>query len=443
MRRFIVTVGCWLVLAGVAAAQDTPLVAQDTALTTQTDVFGQQVLTADGILLNSGDEAYSDVSLEAAVFDADDQQIGEGFGFLVNACGAALLPGFALQPGESQGFTITLELYEDDVTADHVEITAVGTPSEPKPSAAPAFLSGITQVTNREVSRIEWIDEDNLRYGAGCWRDVFTELGWYEYNVRTGVQRSVIHPKVQFITDALRTQLGLVDDLYFRGSMLSYDPDPNGRRMVYQTELHTIITAEPDGSFKRVLFETLSSHTLQNINWLRNGNFIASYYGAIGESVLYFTANVDGQVLSEGPLENIPSLIAPGASPDGTLIVIGAVDENDTPGYYLKRAAFAGVELLYEAELPGNNWPAPLFERDADGASYIYVARPVDGEARLECFNRTTQEVHDLSSLPLNLNTDERTWWSLSPENNTIALAADGVNGGLWLIELDALDSCE
>jgi hypothetical protein len=243
------------------------------------------------------------------------------------------------------------------------------------------------------------------------------------------------------VTEALRRQLGLLDDLYFAASMLHYAPDT--RRMVYQTELNTIITAEPDGSFKRVLFNDLSSRTLQDITWLRNGNFIASYYGAFGDPVLYFAANVDGKVLSEPPLSNPPSLIAPGASPDGMRLVIATVDENGTPGYYEKRAPYAGLELLFEAEPPGNNWPGPLWEQDADGNRFIYAALPTEDGARLNCFNMQTDTLHDLAPLPLRLTTDERASWSLSPENNTIVLAAGGVNGGLWLIDLNDLDSCE
>ena len=60
-----------------------------------------------------------------------------------------------------------------------------------------------------------------------------------------------------------------------------------------------------------------------------------------------------------------------------------------------------------------------------------------------ECFNLESRELHKLTPLPLNLSTDERASWSLSPENNTIALAADGVNGGLWTIDLGELAACE
>lgn len=440
MRRLCIVIACLALLSGLAAAQDLPLTAQGTTITTENDIYGQPVLYAEGTLVNRGDEAYSGVSLTAEVYDADDELIGEGYGYLVNACGAGLLPDFALQPGAGQAFAVPLELYEEG-EPDRVEILATGTAQEPTPPGGPAFLSGITQVNRREIAQVEWIDEQNLRFGVGCWRDLFTELDWYEYNLRTGVQKAITHPKVEFVTEALRRQLGLLDDLYFAASMLHYAPD--SRRMVYQTELNTIITAEPDGSFKRVLFNDLSSRTLQDITWLRNGNFIASYYGAFGDPVLYFTASVDGKVLSEPPLSNPPSLIAPGASPDGMRLVIATVDENGTPGYYEKRAPYAGLELLFEAEPPGNNWPGPLWEQDADGNRFIYAALPTDDGPRLKCFNMQTDTLHDLAPLPLQLATDERASWSLSPENNTIVLAAGGVNGGLWLIDLNDLDSCE
>ena len=254
MRRLGLCLAASLLMLASVAAQDAALVAQDTMVTSGTDVYGQQVMTAEGTLINHGVDAYSNVRLNAAVYDADGEQVGEGFGYLVNACGAGLLPDFRLQPGAGQAFAVPLELYAEDATIDHVDITADGTPTDPAPVSTPAFLTGITQVTDREVARVEWIDENSLRYGAGCWRSVFTDMNWYEYNLGTGVQQPITHPKTEFVTDALRLQLGLVEDLYWQHSMISFAPD--ARRMVYQTELNTIITAEPDGSFKRVLFDT-------------------------------------------------------------------------------------------------------------------------------------------------------------------------------------------
>lgn len=446
MRRFITGLGCLLSIISmgvVAVAQDAPLVAQDTAIVPQVDIFGQNVLQAKGMLANEGDEAYADVSLQATVYDAEDEVIGEGFGYLVNACGAGLLPGFALQPGDAQAFAIPLELYDgnvEDAAIERVEVTAQGTAIDPVPRAAPPLTGGITKVSDLEVTLVEWIDEQTLRFGAGCRHDLFHRLNWREYNLRTGVQRTITHPNSERITEALRRQLGLLEDIYFNHSKLSFPPD--ARRMVYQNEINSFYSAEPDGSFKRLMLERMSTRTLQGITWLRNGAFLAYYYGATSDPVYYFTGNVEGRVLSELPDANPPSLITPGATPSGERIIFAA-EQNGRTGYYIKRAAYPGADLLFMADVPGNNWPGPLVEQDADGATFIYAALPVDGEAQMVCFNYTTKELHELTMLPLKLASDERAWWWLSPDNNTIALAADGVNGGLWLIDLGKLPACE
>lgn len=453
MPRTALLILIWLLMFGKSAAQDLPLTTEALELTSRTDLYGQPVLYAEGQLINSSNEAYSAVSLQAIAYDTADNEVGEGLGYLVNACGAALFPDFTIQPGAGQTFVIPLELYEADAQIERVEITADGSLAEPMPPRAPSLLSGITQVSDSEVVNVEWIDSETLRFADGCWRDLFNQWRWSEYNLRTGVQTPLQHPKAALITEALRRQLGLLDDLYLQHSFLRFAP--NDRRIVYQTELNTIITAEPDGSFKRVLFETLSDRTLQGINWLEDGRFLAYYYGAFGDPVTYFTASVDGQVFSEAPAETLPSITIPGASFDGdTIIFSTAVD--GTTGYYVKPAAFPNAELLFEALLPGNNWPGPIYEEDADGARFIYLALPEtltpdsspsgSGEsvvAKLACFNRQSETLVDLSPLPLQLATDERAWWWPSPDGNMIALAANGVNGGLWLIDLNALPACE
>src|SRR6187455_1869782 len=101
----------WIV--GAVAAQDAPLTAQDTTVASQTGIYGQESLVAQGVLVNGGDQPYTDVALTAEVYDADDQLIGEGVGYLVNACGAGLLPDFALEPGATQQFAVPLELDDD------------------------------------------------------------------------------------------------------------------------------------------------------------------------------------------------------------------------------------------------------------------------------------------------------------------------------------------
>jgi hypothetical protein len=440
MRRLLIGIGCLLWVVSIAAAQDAALTAQDTTIATRTDLYGQQMLVAQGVLVNESAQAYSDVALSAEAYDADNQLIGEGAGYLVNACGAGLLPNFVLQPGSKQAFAIPLELDEDGLTVDHVDVTAQGTASGAAATETPAALEGIQQIADGEVVSVEWIDEDNLRFAEGCRRDLFNAWSWSEYNLKSDAAKTIDYPNNARITPALRRQLGLEDDLYFSHSMLSFPPD--ARRMVYQNELNSFYSAEPDGSFKRLVLDHLSSRTLQSITWLKEGVFLAAYYGAYGDPVYFFTGNVEGKVLSERPDNNPTSLITPGASPDGQQIIL-ALEQDGKTGYYSKRAAYPGTDLLFESDVPGNNWPGPLVEKDSDDTTFIYAAIPDGDGATLVCFNQKAAELHDLSPLPLAITTEDRATWYLSPENNTIALAADGVNGGLWLIDLGALPSCE
>lgn len=437
MRRWMLLL--WVALVGIRTvnAQENTLVTQDVTVASETDVYGQPVLIAEGTLINQGNDAYTGISLEAKVYDANDRLIGEGVGYPVNACLAGLLPDFTLQPGAAQRFAATLELYEGDADSiQRVDIFPQAQTAAPDTRQTP--ILNVVPVTRREVVSVEWIDGDNLRYGVGCWRDLFTRWDWYEYNIPQDGETPVTHPKTEFVErQAMWQQVGLTDPALLNRSFMSFDP--NGRRMVYQNELHTIITAEPDGSFKRVLYEGLANRTLQGIYWLQQpGRFLAYYYGAYGDPVIYFTADVDGRTLGQPPEETMPSLIVPGASPDGTRLVL-AVEQDGQAGYYLKRTAFNELEPLFTMQPPGNNWPSPLWRVDENtNNALIYVALPVDGQPRLNCFNLQSRELHDLSPLPLKLADDERARWWLSPDETRIALAADGVNGGLWLIELDA-----
>ena len=57
-----------------------------------------------------------------------------------------------------------------------------------------------------------------------------------------------------------------------------------------------IFSAEPDGSFKRLIHDKLHQHSLRGFTWARQpGVFLAYYFGSRGEPVYYFTADVDGQ----------------------------------------------------------------------------------------------------------------------------------------------------
>jgi hypothetical protein len=439
--------GRWMILIallglgmGTISAQDAALDVGTVEVVSRIDVFGQTVLTAEGRLTNSSTmQAYSQISLLATAYDQTGAVVGEGFGYLANACGAALLPDFVLLPGAAQHFAVPLELYEDDVVVERVEVAVDALPVDAPPAVSPKLPAGIQAIASGEIVQVEWIDAETFRYAEGCVRDLFVDWDWTEYSLQSRTALPVEHPKAAFVTDALRRQLGLTDPLYFQHSFLSFAP--NARRLVYQTELNVFVTAEPDGSFKRQLFDKLFDRTLQGITWLPGGRFLAYYYGAYGDPVTYFTATVDGQTLSEAPPNTIPSLTVPGASPTGEDIIISA-EVNGKTGFYIKRAAYPVSDLLFESPVPGNNWPGPIYRRDADSAAFIYAAVPRDSAAQLVCFNRQTETLYDLAVLPLRLATDERAWWFLSPEGSRIALAANGLNGGLWLIDLAALTAC-
>jgi hypothetical protein len=431
-----------VLLLGVAVveAQDTALTPGDVKVVTETDLYGQETFVAEGTLRNTGSAGYSAISLQADVLDATGKSIGEGIGYLVNACRAGLLPDFVLPPGGEQAFAVTLELDDEEASIGRVNITAQGQEAADSVTSTPAAVPGITSVTSAETVSVEWVDANSLRYAAGCWRDPFTRWQWHDYNLTNRSDKVALHPKVPLVTDALRRQLGLLDDALFNRAFLRYPPD--SRRLVYQNDLNKVISAEVDGSYKRELMTGLANRMLQGITWLSQGRFLAYYYGAYGDPVLYFTADNDGQVLSEPPTNNTPSLITPGASPDGTLVVLAASVDENTNGYYLKRAAYPGLTLLFKAEPPGNNWPGPLLIEENKALSRVYVALPSNGAARLACYDMKSQKLGDLGPLPLNLTPDARAGWWLSPDGTRIALAADGADGGLWLIDLNQMKAC-
>jgi len=443
MRQWIAVFSLLLLcLSGIAVlAQDTGLIADGTTVVSQLDAYGQEIKIVKGVLINQGETSFNNISLTAQVYDANNEVIGEGFGFPVKACGEALLPEFTMRPGMTEFFTVPLDIFEPDAAIDRVEITPQAVSTETDESASqPAFQSGITVVTEREVVAVEWLDNENLLFSSGCWRDVFSNRSWFEYNVRSGIQQPTEHPRAVEITDALRNTIDLTDSLFFNRSFFTFAPGQ--RRAVYQTDLNTLVTAEADGSFPRVLYDRLYNISLQGINFVQDGVFLAYYHGGYGDNVLYLTANANGQQLSQHPAISLPSMIVPGVAPNGQRIIIAAEIDGIT-GYYLRATNTEFSELLFEAEPPGNNWPAPLYNITQDAKRSIYIARPVDGEARLQCFNPDSRNLHDLTSLPLNLETDERGWMWLSPDGSKIALAANGLHGGLWLIDLNEFAACD
>jgi hypothetical protein len=302
-------------------------------------------------------------------------------------------------------------------------------------------MPAVAQVTDREVVDVEWIDNESLRYSTGCWRDVFTNRDWYSYNLTTVDPQPTTHPNAESITPLLLQLTELTDPFVFNRSFFSFAPGQ--RRAVYQTDLNTLVSVEPDGSFRRVLYDSLYNISLQGINFHKDsGTFVAYYHGGYGDDVLYQVGNVDGRQFSQHATISLPSEIVPGVAANGRGVVI-ATTIDDVRGYYLKQTTNDFTILMFEAEPPGNNWPAPFYEITPDGQRWIYVVRPVDGVARLQCYNPDSQQLHDYTALPLQLATDERGWLWLSPDNRTLALAANGVNGGLWTIDLTGFAACD
>lgn len=434
-----------VLLSGLPAQQPSEpppggLIVKNTEIVSGVGDFGQPVVEAVGQVVNSdADSAYSAINLSAQAYDAEDALVGEGIGVLVNACGVGLLPDFTLQPTMAQSFNVPLELLEADAAVERVEIrieAQATEPTEPEPLA-----EGIALVTREETVNVEWISNRSFRYSTGCETDLFTDWTWYTYNTLIDAATKIVPPHADDATEELRARLQLADDETFAHSMMRFAPD--GDRVVYQNQRNDFLTAYLDGTFRRGLYNNLNNRSLRGIYWQPEERFIASYYGAYGDPVYYFVADAEARAISPSLTQNPPSVIAPGLSRDGRRVVVAGEFE-DMTGYYLYVVTNGFFELQFEAEPPGNNYPAPipLANPETDLIDQIYVALPVDGEPRLQCFNRDESQLHDLAPLPLRLAADERAWWWISPDDSKIALAADGVNGGLWLIDLTALPDC-
>ena len=434
MRVVLMLILLWGMGARPTAQDEPALISSNTQIGTQPDGFGGETPVVFGDIHNFGSQAYHQIYLYVDVYDAARERIGEGFGFLVDACGAALLD-YALPPEQSQRFHAPFEWFADGEAASvqvHIE-------AEPLDYAPPT--STVTPIVHRiaseEVVMLEWIDEETLHYGVGCDGDVFIELDWWQYSLADHALKSIEHPDAHYVTAAMIeqsgaamiTQSGAQNPDLFYGSAMAFPP--HARRVVYQNDLHTILSAEPDGSFKRLIHDSLHQHSLRGFLWAqRPGVFLAYYFGAAGDPVHYFTGNVDGRMLM-GRLETVPpSLTVPGPSADGLYAVAG-MRINGVSGYYWQ-SAYGGRQLLFESELPGNHYPAPaVFEN-----RLIYLMRPLEGIPTLQCFHRRTGELATISALPLRLRPDTRAWSWLSPGGTRLAVALNGAEGGLWRVDL-------
>lgn len=444
-----------MVLLGVVVfAQniDEDLTAENVRVVARMDAFGllQEVVIGD--LRNNGEVAYANLTVYGDVLDEDGEIIGEAFGFIVDQCGTAILD-FPLQPGRSQRFVASLDIFEEG-QVDEVVIIAEGEATEPEETTMPDEMPGITTVSDQEVVLVEWEDDANLRYGVGCDQQVFTEYEWYSYDIAADESTMLeANPNEQYITEPFITQTGInqvtqsfeQDESLFARSRLSF-PTQTGR-IVYQTDIHTVLTAEVDGSFKRTIHRTLSQYTLQGYVWSPLGNFVAVYFGAYGEPVRYFTASAENGLISALLPNNTPSVTVPGLYNDGRTVIISGTfpdaEGEDVTGYYLSSPITQQRDLLFEAEeLPGNNYPAPVYYRKDDSTRYIYIVRPVDDQAVLQCYHIEEQALTTLTELPLDLATDERAWAFASPDFSTLAIAANGDHSGLWLVDLTEFEAC-
>ncbi|MFN8451649.1 MAG: hypothetical protein U0521_24430 [Anaerolineae bacterium] len=314
--------------------------------------FGQPVVEAVGMVVNSSPDAYASISLSAAAFDSQDSAIGEGIGVLVNACGVGLLPDFVLQPQMTQMFSVPLELTEADSTVERVEISVQGD-SVPPTEVAP-LADGILRVTSDETVNVEWIDDNSLRYSTGCETDLFTEWTWYSYDTAAETRTRITPPHAGDANETMRERLELSDDATFAHSMMRFAPD--GDRVVYQNARNDFLTASITGTFRRGLYNSLNSRSLKGIYWQPEERFIAYYFGAYGDPVYYFVADAEARVISPALDRNPPSVIAPGLSRDGRRVVVAGTFE-DVTGYYLYVVTNGFFELQFEAEPPGNNFP--------------------------------------------------------------------------------------
>ncbi len=438
-----------LVLFFLVVVQAVPLPAQgeelqplELAVVLRPDVWGQEGAYIEGRLQNMGERAWAVDELVARVHDADGALIGEAYGFLTGACGEALPADHVLWPSESAPLVLQLDLFgAAELPPDaSIDLLPQASPRDAATSRIAQDLPGIRQVDSGEIVELEWVDARHLRYSSGCWRDVFTRRDWFEVDLQGGERVALpAHPRAEQVTEPLLQAIDQSDPLLFRRSFLSFAPGQ--RRAFYRSAANSLVTVEPNGTFPRVIVDDIYNISLQGISWQGDsGVFVAWFHAGQGTAVSYAVGNSEGRRLSLHPSEAIPSRTVPGVSASGHGLVISATIDGVT-GYFLKDSASNFTIPMFEAEPPGNHWPAPWYA-NSPGGRRIYIARPVDGQARLQCYNPDSETLHDLSPLPLQLAPDARSRMALSPDFTTLALAANGVDGGLWLIDLQRFAIC-
>jgi len=438
MRLLLVFLLTVFTLRGVAQ-DNNGLTAADPLLVTRADAFGITQTYIEGTLRNDSAQAYTNLNVYAEVLDADGAALAEGFGYAVNACGAALLSDFALQPEQTVRFSVLLDVFSEDAALDgEIVLTASGEAVPARDASAP-LPDGLLQVSAAEVVQAEWVDAQTLRFGAGCDSLPFVALDWQQYNRTDGTLERIEHPAAQYVNERLLSAAEITEAGALEHSYIAMHPDST--RFVYQTRINTLYTIERDSQFRRLVADSLSRYSLHGILWLPDERFLAYYYGAYGDPVRFIVADMSGQRIS-GRIESVPqSQTIPGSTPDGSAVVISGTFD-DVSGYYLHSTTTALRELLFEAEPGGNNLPAPIYREREAGLAYIYVVRELDGQTVLQCFDSETFALADLVTLPFTLTLDERAWMTLNADGSTLAIHANGTQGGLWLYDLSSAPVC-
>jgi len=424
---------------------------QNTQLEMIVDAFGieQQILV--GELRNDGTEAYSDITLFVELYDSGDELIGEGFGYPVNACGA-IIDDYPLQPNLYQAFRADLDLFELDSEISRYEFIINATPTEAETPIA-IDSNAITEVATDEVVHVEWLDNNTVRYGIGCANELFTRHNWATYDVSAEeITELDAHPDAVNITGLMiqQTQINTVTQAQVQNpdlietSFLSYPAQ--ARRIVWQNDINSLFTAEPDGSFSRMVSSRLAIYSLQGFVWSPLGNFVAYYFGAYGEPIRYFTASSSGAIISAFIDFNRQSQTVPGLTDDGRRVIISGEFDDGRTGYAFQSVVGGGTEFMFEVpfdELPGNNYPAPAYFRKDNNTRYVYIVRDEADETILQCFFREKSELTTLTNLPLQLEVGERAWSALSPDGSKLAIGANGDHSGLWIVDLNMFDVCQ
>jgi hypothetical protein len=453
MRWLLVCVGLWAVR--LVSAQADHFLIDQLKVITRLDVYGVEEQALSGRITNVSQEAYDGVVLMGEVLDDAGQVLGEVFGYTVNACGVALLDD-PLQPEETASFLLPIDWYDEfdpNNPPTRFDLRASGTPITADRDRTPEGMRGVTAISADEVVAVDWAADDVLLYGVGCERDLFTTYEWRRYDLISG-RKDVLpaHPNATYITPALIDAIGVQTPSADRSgrnpallerSFLTVIP--NTTRIIWQNDRNDLFTADREtGLGRRLIHRYLHQYSLRGFLFTPENNLLAYYFGAYGEPVRYITANADGRLISQVVTVNPPSNTVPGVWYDGQRVIISGTFDGMT-GYFNQAARGFTRELLFEVapeELPGNHYPAPAYFRRDMNTRYLYVIRPLGGQAWLQCYHYEGRALHDLTPLPLQLATDERAWSWVSPDGAHLAVAANGRHSGLWLVDLTAFEAC-